>query len=129
YPAITLLQVNQPITPLSPVIEGNYPLGAFNASEGYNISPSLPNGLVLNPVTGVISGTPTVLSPLKTYIVTLLQDGAKPSTFQLSVGLPSSSTNTVNNCGPYTWNGVEYTVPTTVSATFKNQYGFDSTAT
>ncbi len=130
YPAINLLSVNKPITPLRPVIEGNYPLGVrHGAYDGYNIFPSLPHGLQLDPITGVISGTPTQLSPLQTYTITLLQDGAKPSTFQLSVGVPSTSTTTVNSCGPYTWNGVVYPTPTTVSVPFKNQYGFDSTAT
>lgn len=128
YPAISLLPVNKPITPLSPVIEGNYPLGAYNASEGYNISPSLPNGLVLDPITGVISGTPTVLSPLKTYTVTLLQDGAKTSSFKLSVGIPTASATIIDNCGPYTWNEVVYKEATTITASFVNQYGFDSTA-
>lgn len=130
YPANDILEINKPIQAISPQIEGNYPFGVSqNASNGFNISPALPNGLQLNPVTGVISGTPAQLSPLQTYTVTLLQDGAKPSTFNLSVGVPSVSTTTVNNCGPYTWNGVVYTTPTTVSDTLKNQYGFDSTAT
>ena len=130
YPATNILEINKTIQAISPQIEGNYAFGVpNNASNGYNISPALPNGLQLNPITGVVSGTPTQLSPLQTYTITLLQDGAKPSTFQLSVGVPSASTTTINNCGPYTWNGVIYTMPTTVSATFTNQYGYDSTAT
>ncbi len=130
YPAISLLQVNKPITSLSPGIEGYYPLGVLHgAYDGYNISPALPNGLQLNSTTGVISGTPTQLSPLQTYTVTLNQDGARPSTFKLSVGVPSATTTTLSNCGPYTWNGVVYTTPTTISVALKNQYGFDSTAT
>ena len=130
YPAISLFPLNKTITPLSPVIEGNYSLGVwYNASYGYNISPALPNGLQIDPITGIISGTPTQLSPLQSYTVSLLQDGAKPSTFQLSVGMPTTSTTTINNCGPYTWNGMVYTMPITVLAPFTNQYGFDSTAT
>jgi sugar lactone lactonase YvrE len=130
YPANNNLEINKPMLAISPQIEGNYSSGgSTDNSNGYYISPALPNGLWLNPITGVISGTPTQLSPLRSYTVTLYQDGAKPSTFNLSVGVPTTSTSIVNNCGPYTWNGVEYTSPTTVSATFKNQYGFDSTAT
>jgi len=128
YPATDILEINKPIQAISPQIEGNYPLGDLN-NGGYTISPALPNGLQLNPITGVISGTPTQLSPLQTYTITLLQDGAKPSTLTLSVGVPTTSADTINNCGPYAWNGVIYSTPTTVSATFKNQYGFDSTAT
>ena len=130
YPAISLFPINKTITPLSPLIEGNYPLGVrYNAYNGYNISPALPNGLQIDPITGIISGTPVQLSALQSYTVTLLQDGAKPSIFLLSVGLSTASTTTINNCGPYTWNGVVYTMPITVLAPFTNQYGFDSTAT
>ncbi|RYZ62974.1 MAG: hypothetical protein EOO14_00595, partial [Chitinophagaceae bacterium] len=130
YPASNRLEVNKPIVAISPQVEGNYPFQvSLNGYDGYQISPALPNGLQLNSVTGVISGTPTQLSPLLTYTITLNQEGAKPTTFKLSVGVPSASTTTINNCGPYTWNGVVYDKATTVSATFKNQYGFDSTAT
>lgn len=127
YPAINILEINKPMQAVSPQIEGNYP--GYNSSDGYNISPALPNGLQLNRITGVISGTPTQLSPLQTYTVTLSQNGAKPSTFKLSVGVPSASTTTINNCGPYTWNGVVYDKATTLTSRFVNQYGFDSTAT
>ncbi len=45
-----------------------------NLSEGnsltYNVSPALPAGLSLNKATGLISGTPTVRTPLKNFIVT-----------------------------------------------------------
>jgi hypothetical protein len=129
YTAINTLEINKAIQPISPQIEGNYSPVWDNPNNGYNISPALPNGLQLNASTGVISGTPTQLSPYKTYTVTLLQDGAKPSTFILSVGQPTSSTTTIDNCGPFSWNDVVYTTPGTKSATFKNQYGFDSTAT
>lgn len=37
---------------------------------GYTISPDLPVGLILNPTTGVISGTPTTVSPITPYTVT-----------------------------------------------------------
>jgi hypothetical protein len=45
-----------------------------NVSQGtsliYSISPSLPSGLALNALTGVISGTPTAMSARKSYVVT-----------------------------------------------------------
>ncbi|MES2647966.1 MAG: LamG-like jellyroll fold domain-containing protein [Bacteroidota bacterium] len=131
YPASNLLEVNKTITPLKPVIEGNYsPTGVwYNSYWGYSISPALPLGLVLDPVTGYITGTPTQLSPLTTYTITLNQDGAQPSTIILSVGVPSITTTNIDNCGPYSFNGTVYDRPTTMSGLFKNQYGFDSTST
>jgi hypothetical protein len=129
YKDSNALSVNKPIQPISPQIEGNYSPVWDNPNNGYTISPALPNGLQLNASTGVISGTPTQLRPYQPYTVTLQQDGAKPSTFVLAVGEPSFSTTTIDNCGPFTWNGVEYTTPGTKTASFKNQYGFDSTAT
>jgi hypothetical protein len=125
YTTNNLLEINKPIVAIRPRIEGAYtPPGG-----GYSIVPALPGGLYFDPITGVISGTPTQLSPLRTYTITLQQDGAQPTTFTLSVGMPTVSTTTIDNCGPLTWNGVVYNKPGTFIASLKNQYGFDSTAT
>ncbi len=37
----------------------------------YSISPNLPTGLSLNPMTGIISGTPTVITAMTAYLVTI----------------------------------------------------------
>ncbi|MEO7309316.1 MAG: putative Ig domain-containing protein [Chitinophagaceae bacterium] len=131
YPTNNLLTLNRAITPLRPQIQGGYvpPEVWYNEVYGYSIAPALPAGLLLDPVTGIISGTPTVVSPLKTYTITLNQDGAQPARFTLSVGAPSFSTTTINNCGPLNWNGVVYDKAGTFIANLKNQYGYDSTAT
>jgi hypothetical protein len=130
YPTNNLLTLNKTITPLSPQIQGGYtpPGSGFNYSVSPG-SPALPNGLQLNAVTGIISGTPTELSPLKTYLIKLNQEGAQPASFTLSVGAPSFSITTIDNCGPLNWNGVVYDKAGTFTATLKNQYGYDSTAT
>ncbi|UEG50678.1 GEVED domain-containing protein [Ferruginibacter lapsinanis] len=128
YPPTNTLAINQAIQPIIPQFEGNYTPGPDNPNNGCSITPNLPSGLLLDFNTGVITGTPTQLSPYTTYTVTRQQQGAIPSTFMLSVGQPTSSTTTIDNCGPFTWNGVEYTTPGNKSATLKNQYGFDSTA-
>jgi hypothetical protein len=129
YPPTNTLLINQAIQPIIPQFEDNYTPGPENPNFGCSITPNLPNGLNLEGISGIIYGTPTALSPTRTYTITWLQQGAIPSTFTLSVGQPTSSTTTIDNCGPYTWNGVEYPTPGIKTATFKNQYGFDSIAT
>ena len=47
---------------------------------GYSVSPDLPNGLTINPVTGEISGTPTVLSPSTVYTITAVNSGGTTTT-------------------------------------------------
>ncbi|MFA9197875.1 MAG: putative Ig domain-containing protein [Aquirufa sp.] len=51
-----------PITPLNPSVTGKV--------DTYTIDKALPDGLTLNPITGVISGTPTKAIPLTEYWVT-----------------------------------------------------------
>ncbi len=129
YPPTNTLAINQAIQPIIPQFEGNYVSGPNNPNSGCTITPNLPWGLGFDVNTGAIYGTPVQLSPYQTYTVTRQQEGAIPSTFILSVGQPTSSTTTVDNCGPFTWNDVEYTTPGTKTVTLINQYGFDSVAT
>ncbi len=51
-----------PITTLTPTVT--------NSPSSYSISPALPTGLSFNTSTGVISGTPTVITPTATYTIT-----------------------------------------------------------
>ncbi len=55
------------ITPLSPTVTGQ--------GITYSISPSLPAGLSLDEITGIISGTPTSINSLSTYTVTAQNTG------------------------------------------------------
>jgi hypothetical protein len=53
---------------LSPIVSGG-------TVVSYSISPTLPSGLSFNTTTGVISGTPTVISSWNTYTVTATNSG------------------------------------------------------
>ena len=61
YAATTFsLPVLAPLTPLAPV-------GADPGITHFSVSPALPVGIALDPVTGVLSGTPAALAPSKAY--------------------------------------------------------------
>ena len=47
---------------------------------GYSVSPDLPEGLTLNPISGEISGTPTELSTNTTYTITARNSGGVNTT-------------------------------------------------
>ena len=52
--------------PVSP----NLPSSGGGAITGYAVTPDLPSGLSLDPVTGVVGGTPLAVTPQATYTVT-----------------------------------------------------------
>lgn len=68
---------------------------SFDSSVSFEISPSLPAGLVFNTSSGLVSGTPTSTQPPTTYRVTA-RDGsfASESTVTLSVQAAPSAPNT-----------------------------------
>ncbi|ESU23988.1 hypothetical protein FEDK69T_10480 [Flavobacterium enshiense DK69] len=57
---------------------------------GYTVVPELPYGLVLNPVTGVISGSPTISSPMTNYTITAT-NAFGSSSFVVSIEVGSLS--------------------------------------
>ena len=70
--------INNAIANLTPTVTGNV--------SSYSISPALPLGLNLNTTTGVISGTPSVLSTSTNYTVTALNSfGNTTSTLYIAV--------------------------------------------
>ncbi|WMW77319.1 putative Ig domain-containing protein [Flavobacterium sp. 20NA77.7] len=78
------------------------PSGLANTGT-FTVSPSLPSGLTINATTGVISGTPTVVSGATTYTVSSTTGlGVGTSTFNLTVNdiapaLTYANTNLVLN--------------------------------
>ena len=61
YPSPQSLAVDLPIAPLSPFVVG--------VVTSYSVSPALPAGLSLDAKVGVITGTPTTLTPSATYTI------------------------------------------------------------
>jgi hypothetical protein len=59
--------LNEAITALKPTVTGTV--------TSYGVSPSLPAGLSINSSTGVISGTPTAVTPKASYTVTASNAG------------------------------------------------------
>ncbi|MFM1753135.1 MAG: hypothetical protein RLZZ236_74 [Bacteroidota bacterium] len=57
-----------------------FPSNSGGTITNYTISPSLPGGLVLNPVTGAISGTPSLALATTTYTITGTNSGGSTST-------------------------------------------------
>ena len=74
------------------------PSSSGGAVTSYAISPALPSGLSLAPATGILSGTPTAVTPLATYTVTATNSGGSTTT-QLAI--------TVNDAPP---TGLTYAV-------------------
>lgn len=83
-----------PISNVTPAITGD--------PATFNISPSLPAGLTLNTSTGVISGTPTAVSPARDYSITATNAGGN-TTATINI--------TVVNATPPS--GLSYTSPNT----------------
>lgn len=72
------------ITSLSPTVSG----GIVN---GYNITPALPTGLSFDNATGVISGTPTIISPQTTYTITATNSaGVSTTTISIQIQAPAA---------------------------------------
>ena len=84
YTGVDLFISGQTNPPLIPVIKGV--IGSIV------INKPLPAGLVLDPLTGIISGTPTVLRPPTTYVVTITNSTASTTdTIRIATVIPRPS--------------------------------------
>ena len=68
YPSPNVLSLNLAITPINSTVSGG-------AVVTYSVLPALPAGLSLNAATGEITGTPTVHTPLATFVITATNTG------------------------------------------------------
>lgn len=71
--------------------QGNDRIRKISCSGGYTVYPALPAGLSLNTNTGVISGVPTVITPVTNYVVTATNDSGSYS-FTLSIAIRTAMT-------------------------------------
>jgi hypothetical protein len=74
YGGDTIGEVGRPYGPFPPSVSGTV--------NTYSVSPALPAGLMLDPTSGVISGTPLAASPETTYVITASNDAGAATVSQ-----------------------------------------------
>jgi uncharacterized repeat protein (TIGR01451 family) len=103
-PAGLSYSANPAVYTLGAPVANNAPSSTGGAVVSYAISPALPSGLTFNTTTGIISGTPTALSPATAYAIAAENSGGLATT---------TLTITVNNPAPtgltYSANPAVYT--------------------
>ncbi len=97
-PARLRYSKNRAVYPPGVAITPNIPTSLGGAVEGYAISPALPAGLEFDPVTGIISGTPTEIREESGYLVTAYNPiGVTTATLTLAVPGPPDVLLVVGN--------------------------------
>ena len=101
--ASLILETGLLMSPISP----NSFAGAV---DSWSVSPTLPNGISLDPSTGTISGTPTTITPSQTYTITATNTGGTASR-SIDIEVNDQLPNIVYSTTSFT-----YTKGTTISA-------------
>ncbi|MCF7730781.1 MAG: lamin tail domain-containing protein [Akkermansiaceae bacterium] len=81
----------------------NFPLLTGGAASGFGIAPPLPGGLVIDPVTGTITGTPGAASPPTEYTITASFPAGANQTASLDLSVLASSTLEGYSTSPATY--------------------------
>jgi uncharacterized repeat protein (TIGR02543 family) len=92
YASPNVFTVGNSIPNLSPTVTGGTVLN-------YSISPNLPDGLTLNTTTGIISGSPTAISPTTIYSITATNSGGS-TTFDLQITVNDIAPNSLSYASP-----------------------------
>jgi hypothetical protein len=71
YPTPNEFTTGEMIIAITPTVTGNV--------SGFSVSPDLPIGLSIDPITGIISGTPSIATLTATYVVTAANSGGSVS--------------------------------------------------
>ena len=96
-------------------ITANTPTNTGGALVAYAVSPALPAGLALNPTTGVITGTPTTVTAVASYVVTASNtSGAATAraTLNMTVVAAPVATSLVAATNPVLYGGSTSLTPT-----------------
>ena len=125
YPPLTLSYSTNPavydkdvtITPNVPTVTGGDP-------TGYTVSPALPTGLTLDPVTGIISGTPTVEISSTGYTVTASNGGGSTSC-SLSIAVAAANSFTFTIAAGSRGAGLTFTLPLGTSPSYTHDFTVD----
>ena len=87
-------------------ISPNTPTHGGGIPNAYGVSPTLPGGLTLNTSTGIITGTPSAVSPTANYVVTASNSaGSVSDTLAITVTSPVSPPTNLS----YAWDTTIYT--------------------
>ena len=87
YPSPNVFLIGEVVS-LAPVYTGNV--------SSFSIQPSLPDGLILNNLSGEISGSPTTITPTTFYIVTAENSGGS-TTFTIELTIDEFLSNPENH--------------------------------
>ena len=110
------------------LITNNTPSFTSGSAVSYSVTPALPNGLTLNPTSGVISGTPTVATAAAGYLITATNATGCTTTATVNITVnaqPSATISAASATGCEGGGGVAITInatgATSVTYTFQSQ--------